>query len=502
MFRTSGCGETKAANCVPYVDCSYAFSFVRDSSHVFMEIFGQLPLGRRDTGGFVAVGFSKDDLMGSDTVTDCSSFMGRPFVGRLSYNPGKSNRRVPLDEDTHNRMLQTIISHYVNGTLYCKLAQSIIPVADIKEYLVRPLDVDYFILMSSGPTDGEELMIHSLDDTSERFPFISAGPVNGVDVSNETTSIDLINITDIQDANGEAGGGPRPHPSANMTRKEKLRIWDMVGPGETRFHETDRKTRNRLTNAHSLLMIVSWVIFVPLAILIARYTRPNWPEKRILGAPLWLNAHRTLNLLAVVCTAVSCFCIFYAHGFHWHGLEAFQTQEWEHFHGLFGFIACWFVWFQLVNSFARCRVGTRPRGYHNILHRTCGLTGWLLGTTTLGIAFWHLPRFMNVTLARTIFIVYLVVFLLSLCMLEPLKWRLHFQQRDQVAAANTEAEWDERGHRTAKTVAAQRIAQQFAFQRQQEQKIHRFQTITVCACALVATISSLLFVVLIVFRDY
>lgn len=58
-------------------------------------------------------------------------------------------------KDTHNRMLQTIISHYVNGTLYCKLAQSIIPVENIKEYLVRPLDVDYFILMSSGPTDGE-----------------------------------------------------------------------------------------------------------------------------------------------------------------------------------------------------------------------------------------------------------------------------------------------------------------------------------------------------------
>lgn len=132
-----------------------------------------------------------------------------------------------------------------------------------------------------------------------------------VDVSNETTSIDLINITNVQDSSGGAGGGPRPRSSANMTRKEKLRIWDMVGlgklrssqtrsvlslvAGETRFHETDRKTRNRLTNAHSLLMIVTWVLIVPLAILIARYTRPNWPEKRILGAPLWLNVRFSLQ---------------------------------------------------------------------------------------------------------------------------------------------------------------------------------------------------------------
>jgi hypothetical protein len=63
-----------------------------------MEMFAVLPLERGFAGGYVAVGFSKDSLMGSDTVTDCSSFQGRPFTGRLSYNPGKSNRRVPLEE--------------------------------------------------------------------------------------------------------------------------------------------------------------------------------------------------------------------------------------------------------------------------------------------------------------------------------------------------------------------------------------------------------------------
>ncbi|KAI6217193.1 Ferric-chelate reductase 1 [Aphelenchoides besseyi] len=505
LFRTQGCGETKGClfkpqNCIPYIDCSYAFSYVRDSSHLFMELFAALPLHQGDKGGFVAVGFSKDDLMGSDTVTDCSSLSGRPFVGRLSFNPGKSNRRVPINEDVHNSMLQTLISHYVNGTLYCKLAQSIRPAPDVKPYHVQPLDIDHWILMASGPTDGEELQIHTLDDTSDRFPFNSQGPISlvdfvakdGADLLNET-SIDMMNITDADMSNNRAQG--------NLSKKDKLRIWDMVGPGENKLHDTDRKTRTILTTAHSLLMIISWIVLVPMAILVARYTRPNWPEKRVLGAPLWLNVHRTLNLLAVLFTAVSIFCIFYAHGFHWHGLEAFNTHEWGDIHGLFGFIACWFVWFQLFNSIFRCQPSSRFRPIHNLLHRTCGLTAWILGTTALGIAFWHLPRFMNANLARIVFIVYLVVITGSLLMLEPLKWRIWCQRRGRVVAPAS-PNWDENGRRTPKTMVAQQQAQQFALQRQQERKVQKFQTITVTGCALVAVISTLLFMVLIVFRDY
>lgn len=42
---------------------AYAFSYVRDSSHIFMEMFAQLPLEAGSTDGYVAIGFSKDNLM-------------------------------------------------------------------------------------------------------------------------------------------------------------------------------------------------------------------------------------------------------------------------------------------------------------------------------------------------------------------------------------------------------------------------------------------------------
>jgi uncharacterized membrane protein YraQ (UPF0718 family) len=57
--------------------------------------------------------------------------------------------------------------------------------------------------------------------------------------------------------------------------------------------------------------------------------------------------------------------------------------------------------------------------------------------STLGIAFWHLPRFMNATLARIIFIFYMVVLIGSVCMLEPLKWRLLYTQKQLQKAKQT-----------------------------------------------------------------
>lgn len=137
--------------------------------------------------------------------------------------------------------------------------------------------------------------------------------LDDIDQLNET-SIDLINIT-AQEIRG------KERAATNLTKKEKIRIWDMVPPGETKFHETDRSTRTVLTTVHSLLMIISWVVLIPTAILIARYTRSSWPNRNFLGSPLWLNAHRFLNFTAAVFTGISIFCIFYAHGFKWHGLD-------------------------------------------------------------------------------------------------------------------------------------------------------------------------------------
>jgi hypothetical protein len=79
---------------------------------------------------------------------------------------------------------------------------------------------------------------------STQLVFISLLILDDVDQLNET-SIDLVNITELHHI-----AKTSKIAKTNMTKKEKIRIWDMVPPGETRFHETDRYTRATLTSAH------------------------------------------------------------------------------------------------------------------------------------------------------------------------------------------------------------------------------------------------------------
>ena len=227
-------------------------------------------------------------------------------------------------------------------------------------------------------------------------------------------------------------------------------------------------------------MIVTWIIFVPIAIFINRYTRAIWPPKRVLNAPLWLNvsvqklqaskiiilkAHRALMILAALSTLASIICIFYTQNWEWIGLRVFTSVsvtpnlkqpafglqfEGRNVHAFAGFIACCIIWFQVLNSSFRCRPNYAARSCFNWLHRIIGFIGWFLGSkrrvqcemsrvrisaSTLGIAFWYLPRFMNVKLARAVFIFYIIVILGAVAILEPLKWRIAANKRKLAATA-------------------------------------------------------------------
>uniref|UniRef100_A0A914H4D5 DOMON domain-containing protein n=1 Tax=Globodera rostochiensis TaxID=31243 RepID=A0A914H4D5_GLORO len=170
---TKGC-LTKPKGCTPHQNCAYALSYVADNERVYFELLGQVAA---NTNAYVALGFSDDGLMGGDTVTDCSSLKGEHFVARLSYNPGKSNRQAPLDDNATAQILHTHFAKHSDGTLYCRFSQLIVPPASVQAQFVRPLNMSTHILMSSGVTHSKGLLIHSLNVDSPLFPFSSEGPV-------------------------------------------------------------------------------------------------------------------------------------------------------------------------------------------------------------------------------------------------------------------------------------------------------------------------------------
>uniref|UniRef100_A0A914MUF4 ascorbate ferrireductase (transmembrane) n=1 Tax=Meloidogyne incognita TaxID=6306 RepID=A0A914MUF4_MELIC len=115
--------------------------------------------------------------MGGDTVTDCSSLEGRDYKARLSYNPGKSNRKAPLAYGLESKILHTHHAKVADGIIYCRFSQLIQPPESVQPQFVRPLNAPIFILLASGVTRGKDLTIHSLNSDSSLFPFSSSHPI-------------------------------------------------------------------------------------------------------------------------------------------------------------------------------------------------------------------------------------------------------------------------------------------------------------------------------------
>ncbi|KIH61567.1 hypothetical protein ANCDUO_08156 [Ancylostoma duodenale] len=120
---------------------------------------------------YIAIAFSHDPIMGEDFVTECvMSDMGQ-FAGWepeifISFNHGKSNDRVFLNDDEHRTLISNVSSQVVDGRLVCQFTQQIIPQIDRKNGLVWNLDKSFFIMGATGsaqPDGTWDLRVHFWD---------------------------------------------------------------------------------------------------------------------------------------------------------------------------------------------------------------------------------------------------------------------------------------------------------------------------------------------------
>ncbi|VDM77932.1 unnamed protein product [Strongylus vulgaris] len=155
-----GCGTTKAclfkpAGCDPNLDCTIGLIFFvvgPNKLRVEMVATSLIPAVQQQ---YIAIGFSNDNTMGEDFVTECvMSDMGQfaswePEVF-VSYNHGNSNDRVFLNDDEHRTFFSNISSQVVDGRLVCQFTQQIIPQIDRKNGHIWSLDKSYYILGATG----------------------------------------------------------------------------------------------------------------------------------------------------------------------------------------------------------------------------------------------------------------------------------------------------------------------------------------------------------------
>ncbi|CAF0731306.1 unnamed protein product [Brachionus calyciflorus] len=131
--------------------------------------------------------------------------------------------------------------------------------------------------------------------------------------------------------------------------------------------------------AHACLMIIAWMIFVPIAIVVARYMRFLFPTKKLCGSSVWLAVHRTLMLLVPV-LSIAAFIVILAN-LNWDWVKPSKTL---HFiHSIFGIFAIFLSFFQVMLAYIRPRFTESARNIFVLIHRWVGILALISATVAI-----------------------------------------------------------------------------------------------------------------------
>ncbi|CAJ0607891.1 unnamed protein product [Cylicocyclus nassatus] len=169
LGQSKGCFIPTEAEC--YQGCNgMRFSWLMKSSNL-LEIELSVRMDTNGNAGYVGVGFSTDDMMGDESVIECSALQGEPLSLKLSYN---INGSTTTDGEPTNQRLSgdQVFKYFVNATaslsdgmIYCS---AVLNIADAVSDGRLKFDTGalYYLLMANGPTSANGLLHHVHDVTS------------------------------------------------------------------------------------------------------------------------------------------------------------------------------------------------------------------------------------------------------------------------------------------------------------------------------------------------
>ncbi|KAJ1367275.1 hypothetical protein KIN20_028154 [Parelaphostrongylus tenuis] len=400
----STCGKTKQCifapnGCLNQGECTQIFTYsAKEDGWVDMEMVSSNDF---PSNNYLAVGFSEDDQMGEEPVTQCIF----PHAGKagvyFSYNIGKSNEDPTTTEDlaAQKENLKLIHAHKDEEGMYCHFKQ----MSSNNSKFAPNLDKAYQLLLVRGETDYPTgVSLHIVDPHSPGYPYISEGKVNVGQVQKRDTQSSLVN-----DRNSV--GSPLEVETTTQAS----------GPSP--------QTRRWLVRIHGLLMILAWIVFLTTGVLAARYLRDNFSSSTPFGLKWWFHLHRTLNLIALPLILASTLIIFIARNWRWRGPTIYKSIG-ENFtsgsiHSLLGTIAILIAIVQPLLALMRCQPDTGARPLFNWVHRSLGIAGILFSVIAHFIAAnWFMSLWSSPTWSVVVVIFYIIVMILSIVLFEILSY--------------------------------------------------------------------------------
>ncbi|GMR56436.1 hypothetical protein PMAYCL1PPCAC_26631, partial [Pristionchus mayeri] len=187
-FDISTCGKGKGCflpdGCVPGTGengCMLAYSFrPLDDVTVEMELYATIENEITDKSYWVAVGFSDDENMGHEAVTECSFLTSEKqpsikasynFYGNEENKSKPDNRRIQGEEDMRSKLFNTTTITVADGAIYCKFTQKIGGLGNVNcEFLATDCKTPHYFLMAKGSTtDTEQTKFSDVSESESTF---------------------------------------------------------------------------------------------------------------------------------------------------------------------------------------------------------------------------------------------------------------------------------------------------------------------------------------------
>lgn len=318
------CGDTRGCfvNCEGN-DCQYVVSWHYRPEYVDFSIT------RKVTGGgskWLAIGFSSDPKMGDDDVLHClSDSAGHVTVAR-SYNQGTSNQPIANSQEG----ISSVIGSYNDGVFRCSFRYSQVrpdPDNRVKRQgTSRPmidLHQHRHLMLGDGPAFGDILAMH------KENPLVTAEMVN-------------------------------------------LQSTDIIGD----------VARYPLVKVHGCLMILAWIFCTGVGLVFARFYKPVWSNRTILGLKVWFQFHRGLMVTTLVLTLVG-FIIIFVEANGYSKISAPIGKGYVASHPILGIIVTVLTVTNPIMALFRPGPKDKNRPIFNWAHWAVGMAAHILGVITI-----------------------------------------------------------------------------------------------------------------------
>lgn len=318
------CGDTRGCfvNCAGN-DCQYVVSWHYKPEYVDFSITRKVKGGGNK---WLAIGFSTNSKMGDDEVLHCiSDSAGHVTVAR-SYNQGTSNQPLANSQEG----ISSVIGSYNDGVFRCSFRYSQVrPDTDNRvkrQGTSRPmidLHQHRHLMLGDGPAYGDILAMHTEN------PLVTAEMVN-------------------------------------------LQSTDIIGD----------VARYPLVKVHGCLMILAWIFCTGVGLVFARFYKPVWSNRTILGLKVWFQFHRGLMVTTLVLTLVG-FIIIFVEANGYSKISAPLGKAYLQSHPILGIIVTILTVTNPIMALFRPGPNDKNRPIFNWAHWAVGMAAHILGVITI-----------------------------------------------------------------------------------------------------------------------